>query len=439
MQQCLKVVLILPFFLFTFLLSGQQGSVSPYSRFGIGDFQSQHHARLQGMGGASLAVIDSLNINLDNPASLTGIGYTTFELGFHFGNYRQQQENPSIDFTNSLSGLQYLSVGISPKKWWGTGFSFRPYTFKGYDISTTRSGPDSITVLDNYQGKGGLSQITWSNGFQVAEGLSIGANASYLFGTVEEENFLDFSSGLYNTFIEEAVNYKGFKFDFGAQYRHQLENNLMLSAGLTFSNASSLDATLNQRLYSITSSGTIIDTLNSTEDILSEATLPTEFGIGLHLAKRSTTEKHLNAWGFGLDYHNYQGSKYKSYRGTNDLTDAFRIEVGGFVTPILLKEGSGVKKGYVRKVEYRIGGYFENTPLVVGGEQLKDYGITFGLGLPVSKGKKMPGEVRYSQINLALSLGQRGTLDKGLIQESYLKFHLGLTLNDKWFKKYKYY
>ena len=67
---------------------------------------------------------------------------------------------------------------------------------------------------------------------------------------------------------------------------------------------------------------------------------------------------------------------------------------------------------------------------VVNGEQLKDNGITFGLGLPMKW--SFP-----NSINLAFTAGKLGTTDNDLIQENYFKGAIGFTLNDRWFIKRK--
>jgi hypothetical protein len=41
-----------------------------------------------------------------------------------------------------------------------------------------------------------------------------------------------------------------------------------------------------------------------------------------------------------------------------------------------------------------------------------------------------------SLLNLAVKVGRRGTVENGLIQEAYVNFSLGLSLNDNsWFYK----
>ena len=67
--------------------------------------------------------------------------------------------------------------------------------------------------------------------------------------------------------------------------------------------------------------------------------------------------------------------------------------------------------------------------LEVNQQDIKDFGINFGLGIPVG---------RLSKANLGFEFGQRGTDDFGLIKENYLNFMIGVSLNDLWFIKSMY-
>jgi len=44
----------------------------------------------------------------------------------------------------------------------------------------------------------------------------------------------------------------------------------------------------------------------------------------------------------------------------------------------------------------------------------------------------------FSNLNLGLEYGQRGTTNSGLIQENFFKLSIGLSLNDQWFVKRKF-
>ena len=60
-------------------------------------------------------------------------------------------------------------------------------------------------------------------------------------------------------------------------------------------------------------------------------------------------------------------------------------------------------------------------------ESIKDYGMNFGLGLPLG----------VSKIDLGFEFGKRGTSSNGLIEENYFNVSVGLNLGAKWFEKRK--
>ena len=68
--------------------------------------------------------------------------------------------------------------------------------------------------------------------------------------------------------------------------------------------------------------------------------------------------------------------------------------------------------------------------MIVNDEPINEFGMSFGLGIPIG--------TFFSNANLGIELGQRGTKDSGLIQENFLRLSVGLSLNDKWFTKRKF-
>jgi hypothetical protein len=79
---------------------------------------------------------------------------------------------------------------------------------------------------------------------------------------------------------------------------------------------------------------------------------------------------------------------------------------------------------------YRSGVYFEKTGLIINDQSIKEFGMSFGLGIPVGS--------MFSNLNLALEIGTRGTKDANLVEEKFTNFKMSLSLNDRWFIKRKY-
>jgi hypothetical protein len=448
MPNRLRGIFLVPFFIFTLFASAQINTVSPYSRLGLGDVASPDFARSMGFGGANLGMVDPLNINLNNPASYSALELTTFEVGLQFSFLEQVQETPAYNLNNSSAGLRYFAVGVPLYEWWGSAVVLKPYSFKGYNISSSRrisaGGTDSLTITDRSQGSGGLTEVVWGNSFEVAKGLSLGINSSFIFGKLEESNSTIFN-GIdlpYDTKSVYADIVRGFAFEAGAQYQYNFSNKRSLSIGATFSNATTLDAKTNRTVYTYASNASgrelPIDSLTLINSRASNYTLPGTFGVGISYAKQ--TEYTLGpAWGVNADFEQISGSQFRdAYGNSQGLRDGFNVQAGTFFTPRYAFKKLERSNQYWSIVEYRVGGFYEQTPISVRGTGINDYGITLGLGLPIRQRSLAPGEVKASTINMGVILGRRGTLSNGLIQENYLNLYLGVTLNDKWFIKYKY-
>ncbi len=84
----------------------------------------------------------------------------------------------------------------------------------------------------------------------------------------------------------------------------------------------------------------------------------------------------------------------------------------------------------MKRIAYRGGLKYEKSYLMIGNEQIKDFGISFGVGLPVYRS--------LSTINISAEIGQRGTTDFNLIKEQYAKLTLNVNLHDIWFVKRKF-
>jgi hypothetical protein len=439
MRRSVKGILILPFFLFISIVSAQVTSVSPYSRLGLGDRLPVNFTRSLGFGSASMGLQNPLNVDISNPASYSALNLTTFEAGLEFTLLQQQQDNPAFNVSNNTSGFRYLTFGIPLTDWWGTAAGLKPYSFKGYNINTQRTlaADPSIIINDNFSGEGGLNRIFWGNSFEVASGLSLGLNFSYLFGSLSDNQRVDFQdNSFFDTRTIDETQLEGILLEYGAQYTYYLKKNYFLGAGLALSNASKLNAKLNRFQYTL-EGNTPKDTLKDGTTLDRTVTLPGEFKFGLSYGKLQPNQQNP-AWAINLDYEAFAGSQFEDALGASPLVDGYAVQFGAFFTPRYTLKLLERNTNYFNNIEYRVGAYYENTPISLAGTQITDYGITFGLGLPIRQRNMAPGEVKISTLNIGARLGRRGTLTNNLIQEEYLNFYIGITLNDKWFIDYKY-
>jgi hypothetical protein len=114
-----------------------------------------------------------------------------------------------------------------------------------------------------------------------------------------------------------------------------------------------------------------------------------------------------------------------------------RMALGGSIIPALAFASNANTTNFFKKIEYRAGLYQENSYANVNGQQLQDYGMTLGLAIPLNH-KLFAGEEKYSKFTISAAFGERGNLIDMGYRERYGMFLIGITVNDKWFNKFKY-
>jgi hypothetical protein len=115
-----------------------------------------------------------------------------------------------------------------------------------------------------------------------------------------------------------------------------------------------------------------------------------------------------------------------SSNGTNNtlFQNTQEFILGGEMTP-----DSRNITNYLKRVTYRFGFSYGKLPYLVQNNSINEFGINFGASFPVAG---------LSTLDVAIKLGERGTIENGLVNESFMQMVLGLTINEKWFIKRKY-
>ena len=105
--------------------------------------------------------------------------------------------------------------------------------------------------------------------------------------------------------------------------------------------------------------------------------------------------------------------------------DAVRFKMGGFYIP-----DYNSFSNLLKRIVYRGGFRFEETGINVNGNAITEFGMSFGLGINLGR--------TFSNVNIGVEYGGRGTKNNGLVEESFVNIFVGLSLNDKWFEKRLY-
>ena len=415
MNKLKKLVLVL--FVFCGLSAfAQLGTSSPYSRFGLGDLQGNAFPVYNALGGGVAALSSSNSVNPSNPASYTSFRANSFLFstgGLH--NTTQIQNSTDKQVANN-SAFSHLTIAFPISSKLGASFGMLPYSNIGYTLNAR----DTLVNADMiYTGDGGLSKVYFGGAYEPFKGFSLGINASYLFGGLNRRKKLDYDDeSFFDSRSNSSINLKGYYYELGLLYKKELANEKELSFGLTANNNSSLR----------TKRTDIVETISAVNEIVKdtavnlvewgEVTLPKYISTGLMY-------RDGEKWLLIADYSMQNWADYTLLGESDDLSNSMRLSGGLQYTP----EFNSVTK-YYKRMQYRLGAAYSNTPLTLNDTQLKEMSVSFGFGIPVKKSR--------TKYDVSLTLGQRGTTDNSLIKEQFVKFGLSVSYDGIWFVKRKY-
>ncbi|MDB2426575.1 hypothetical protein N9W33_01680 [Flavobacteriaceae bacterium] len=415
----------------------QQGSSSPYSFYGIGSLKFKGTVENQSMGGISV-FNDSIHVNLRNPAGYAGQNLKSFNdegrpIKYTVGGSQSQinLKGVSASESSSTSSLDYLAIAIPLGKF-GAGFGLLPYSSVGYKLQSFSS---EETLEYKYRGEGGINKVFLGFGYQLSNNIRIGVDASYNFGNITNTNiaFGYNEQGEFLQYHTREVNRSdlgGISYNFGIIYTKLLKSNLQFTASGSYAPSTNLKSK-NQRNFS-----TVVVNLDTEQEVALNTIDVDLSEIGLETTDLKIPSKTSIGFGFGTPRKWFAGVDYtflKASQFSNRLIvvdnstyeDASTISVGGFYIP----EFDSFNK-YWKRIVYRTGIRFENTGLKVNNQVIKEFGISFGVGLPVGR--------IFSNANIGLELGKRGTTNANLVEENFVNFQLSLSLNDRWFEKLRF-
>ncbi|MCX2494177.1 hypothetical protein OQX63_11890 [Pedobacter sp. PF22-3] len=401
---------------------------SPYSRYGLGNIKGSLLPQFRAMGGISTAVSKVTgfnNINMQNPASYAGISLTTIDIGMSASVTNLTRNNLSESSFNST--FSHLAFAAPVNRRSALSFGILPYSDLGYNYRNTVK-VDTTTLNQLYEGEGGLSKAYLGYGYRFGDHLRIGGNLEYIFGNLQTSRATEFNSvGSYNAKLQTKNSVAGLSYSYGIQYDFTLGKKTIVTLGYSGSTSGKVNSTLTSyaTLYTRDQDGnesTAADTLNTVNKGKSNLTLPLTHNFGIAIQQN-------DKWLIGADFRMGKWSKTSINDVNQGLQDSWGASLGGQWTPDAFSYNS-----YMKRIDYRIGFNYDKTYIKIGNQDIKQMGASLGFGFPLPTAN---GGTAFYKINFTTELGQRGTLNNNLVKEQYINFHLGFTLNDTWFRKYR--
>lgn len=392
----------------------------PYSRYGIGDPITGTNVLNRGMGYLSTAYQNATVVNTENPASYASLRLTTYEVGFT-GSARTLSTGGTSLSTGSAS-FAYLRMGLPLGKRGGMSFGVQPQTRVFYKNVDSMNIPGIGRTASVYNGEGGLNYAFVGGAYRIG-GFSLGANFGYMFGNIRNTSQLinNDTTKVRNSDISSFTRYGGVYYKLGVQFHDSLRNGLHLRLGAT----AALNQTVGGSRESYTSTFNFVngvttwDTVYRASELRGDLSIPATYSFGAQLGGGN--------WSIGAEAYRTDWKQYNNY-GVRDSAirdQSYRFNVGGEFVP-----EPGSVRSYFSRVTYRAGVYYGTDYLSLRNTDLNYYGVTVGASFPFKRG--------LDQLHTALEFGRRGTETNGLVQMNFVRLHLGMSLNDRWFIKRRY-
>lgn len=399
--------------------TAQNGTMTPYSSYGYGILGDHATSAQRAMGGVGYAMNSGRQINVMNPASYAAIDTLTFlfDMGIDLTAMWQNEtlsDGKRLSERNFGGGLDYVTMQFPLGRRMGASVGLVPYSSVGYSF-----GSEIDNGIDSRQGSGSINELYVGVSGNPFKGFYVGANISYMFGNIINDTYAIANAG-YSTLYQKQLEVRDYHLNFGAQYGVGFGNGDRLTLGLTYSPAKTLLGNARMVYYD-----TQQDTKPEVTDehkLRGNYSLPETWGAGINynFGRKFMVE-------FDYTYQPWSKVKFRGFDGesiSHNYANRTKYALGMQFTP-------NFRGGYFKRVQYRMGAYYNNDYLLIRGNQLREYGVTAGFGFPVPTFKTI--------VNLGFEWKHRQANPNPLIKENYFNVTIGINFNEMWFRQNKLY
>lgn len=402
-----------------------QGDQSSYSALGVGSLNWSGFAQNEAMGGLGIGYNTKYFYNDLNPAVLG----TNYEAVFQLGT--------TLDYRNITNGSDsYSTVSGGFKEFamsaplvygkWNLGISLSPYTSVNYGFTQVQTGPEGGDTNIDVTGRGGIDQANLVTSFKIG-GLAIGLKGTYYFGVIKTEDkftLTDINSSFPTTKVSERRSFGKLAASVGLYYKLLVSSDERINIGAYYNPGFDLGQ---ERLVTFENE-TVNGTVTSTDTLVYNKNetlhIPERMGFGISYEK-------FRSLAIGVDVQFQNWESYKNLQGNPEpfYGSATRLAIGAEYIP---NDDQPLK--LINVTSFRFGLHYENTPFLINDEAVNDFGINFGVSVPLSSFWGL------SHLNFGTTIGQRGNISTtGLVRENYVKLNLGFSLQDiTWFSKQRF-
>jgi hypothetical protein len=398
-----------------------QNNFSPYSQMGIGDVEDGFYNRTTGLGNTGIAYRSNRYLINNNPASFSGLAnqYFTMETGIR-GSFVDYVGSPVAPASTQSGDITFrrIVMGIKPAKNWGSSIGLVPFSTQNYEFNVPYFIQGSNNEIANhyYQGHGSVNKAYWANAYEFFHHVSIGVDAGYIFGQLNQKDIIQNGVGGSQTSTTNNVNLQNIYMTYGLQVYSNIGKHWAFNIGGIYSQKADLLASTTKQVLGSDSSTLQNEQLN--EGYLS---LPNSYGAGI-----SVTHNDKYTWLADYRYSDWNGVAAKNtYPGQGyTIVSSERGSVGFEISKKRNFYNNRVELSYLQT-----GLYYGNSYLQINGQQIKDMGITMGFGA-----NSLKSPLAYT---IVFQYGIKGTTRNNLIRENYANITFVLNYGAVWYTKGK--
>lgn len=391
---------------------------TPYSMYGYGVIGDRATSMQRQMGGVGYAMQSGRQINAMNPASYACVDSLTFlwDMGANVSMLRSKEG--AVRNHTTGGGLDYVTMQFPLSKSIGMSVGMVPVSQVGYAF-----GSDINFGARSNQGSGGINQAYAGIGGKVA-GFSAGVNISYDFGTIQNDVYATpVNAG--QSLFERIMQIRDWNVLAGVQYNHVIDRYNSMTAGVTYSPRKSFHGKTWLTLQDLNSQSQP-DTI-AYADMKNRYYSPQAFGFGL--SYRHEKVRHLlieadftwQQWSKAKCASLFDASGQEVFQGMH-FADRRKFAVGA-------EYAHNIRGNYLERMPFRLGAFLTQDYLRIQGNQVKEYGISFGTAFAAPEGKTL--------INLGFEWRNRRAYPHAMLTENFFNVMLGINVNEVWFWKRK--
>ncbi len=321
---------------------------SPYSQLGYGIPGDNAIGSQRAMGCVGYAQHSNRQINVMNPAAYCNMDSLTFlfDMGLTY-QINSTREGATREKTQSGS-LDYVAMQFPLGRYLAGSIGLLPYTNVGYSFINS---VDNGTIAR--AGDGNISQAYVGVGGTPFKGFSLGANISYLFGSLQNLNTTTpNANGSSSSIFETKLQVSDFHLQFGAQYTVELDKKSSLTLGLVYSPGKALLGDAYNNTYDVEGNELVSsDTISMKHNYSLASTYGG--GISYNYDKRLTIAADVT-------YQDWSKAKFtnlaigETIGSTGQFNNRLKFAVGAEFRP---KE----RGAYFHRVRYRFCGFYNRS------------------------------------------------------------------------------